>query len=69
MYSTKNMLKAIQAFITINKLETLGVDYISRLAEAAKICENEDAWKLFGNLFSDDSFCKVYLDYVETSLV
>lgn len=63
-----SLLKAIRAFIVINRLENSGVDYVARLAESAKICEDESTWMLFSSLFDNNEFCKIYLNAIETSL-
>ena len=67
MYKVKSILKAIHAFIVINKLEDSEVEYIARLAEAAKICEDEYTWMLFSNMFDNDAICQTYLRF-EASL-
>lgn len=67
MCSTKDMLKAIHAFVVINKLETEEVEYITRLAEAAKICKDESTWVLFSNMFNEEAICQAYLRF-EASL-
>lgn len=68
MSELRRLLKAIHAFIVINRLEDSGVDYVTRLAEAAKICEDEHTWKLFSNLFDNESICRIYLVKIEASL-
>lgn len=67
MCKVKSILKAIHAFIVINKLEASGIEYITRLAEAAKICENEYTWMVFSKMFDNDAICQTYLRF-EASL-
>ncbi len=66
MKNIDRILKALHAFIVINRLEVQGIEYIDRLAIAAKICNDECTWILFSELFKNEKLCIAYLRHVET---
>lgn len=63
----KDLLKALHAFVKINALEALGVNYNTRLAECAKICECEEIFNQVGNLFDNQKICTIMISWIETT--
>ena len=67
MIDLKQILRALHAFVVINRLDDAGVDYIERLSIAAQICNDDDTWYLFDKFWDNDQLCKAYLKNIESA--
>ena len=62
----KQLLNAVNAFIQINFLEKIGVNYIDRLSHAVKVMKlDETSFDIFTKMFDNDILCNRMIEWME----
>lgn len=66
MITVKQMLKIVNAFITINVLEvSTNLSYVERLAKAVEILNyDESMFAFFTDMFNNKQICKIMIYWI-----